>query len=98
MVCLVGCRDYRRSRQVISDCHPFGDAIWNMDTGVVVGLSWESPSILILFLNSWRTGKAPAVDACLPLPIVNCCPQKDEGVKHALKPLRIEVDDTRYGY
>jgi hypothetical protein len=26
-----------------------------------------SLSILVLFLSSWRMGKAPAVDACLPM-------------------------------
>lgn len=43
--------------------------VWRciLDAGVVVGLSYGSLSILILFFNAWRTGKAPAVDACLPL-------------------------------
>ena len=42
--------------------------VWRciLDAGVVVGLSWGSLSILFLFLQSWRTGTAPAVDACLP--------------------------------
>lgn len=37
-----------------------------VDAGVVVGLSWGSLSILILYIKSWMTGQPPKVDAALP--------------------------------
>ena len=43
--------------------------VWRciLDAGVVVGLSYGSLSILLLFFQAWRTGQAPKVDACLPV-------------------------------
>lgn len=37
-----------------------------LDAGVVVGLTWGSLSILLFYLKTLFTGKAPDVDACLP--------------------------------
>jgi hypothetical protein len=43
-------------------------SVWRciLDAGVVVGLSYGSLSILFLFLQAWKQGQAPKVDACLP--------------------------------
>jgi hypothetical protein len=38
-----------------------------VDAGVVVGLSWGSLSILVIYCKAWITGKLPdRVDAALP--------------------------------
>mmetsp|Transcript_87240 Transcript_87240/g.182580 ORF Transcript_87240/g.182580 Transcript_87240/m.182580 type:complete len:285 (-) Transcript_87240:79-933(-) len=37
-----------------------------LDIGVCVGLSWGMGSVLLLYLRSLLTGKAPPVDPCLP--------------------------------
>lgn len=38
-----------------------------VDAGVVVGLSWGSASILVLYIRAWLTGQLPTtVSAALP--------------------------------
>jgi hypothetical protein len=38
-----------------------------VDAGVVAGLTWGSISIILLYLNSWVTGKLPTIDPALPV-------------------------------
>ena len=49
---------------VVKKLNPIARCI--VDAGVVVGLTWGSLSILAILFESIRTGRPPAVDACLP--------------------------------
>jgi hypothetical protein len=51
---------------LVKRLNPIGRCI--VDAGVVVGLTWGSVSILAILFQSIRTGRPPAVEACLPDP------------------------------
>jgi len=68
-----------KKRKIVSWCVTIGVATivaavkrmpypWRniVDAGVIVGLSWGSLSILLIYLKAWVMGKPPTIDPAMP--------------------------------